>query len=172
MAFVRAHCPRLVLGLGTPHGRLMRHHPLPFGSQHAFLAVTIAKFAIALVALQYDLFAVVAATGTVRRRPRRPGATARTGCGASAAAAAAATQIGLVFGRLGVVPALVGHHAVTALRRRDAVKLLLMVLMVMVLVGQIEEGFNGETVGGGGAIETTQLQCVRGLETIEIVSKT
>lgn len=135
---VRAERPRLVLGLGAPQSRLLSHHALPIGRQHALLAVAEAKLAVALVAFEYDLFAMVAATRTIRRRSGRPGANARAG--------RTAAQIRLLVGRLGVDPALVRYHRIAVMLR-------------CVLLGrQFEVGLNGET-GGGEVIEHRSLHC-------------
>lgn len=121
-SLVRAESSRLVLGLGAPQSRLLSHHALPVGRQHALFAVTKAELTVALVAFEYDLLAMVAATRTIRRRSGRPGADARAG--------RTAAQIGLLVGGLWIHPALVGHHGVDAWSA---------------LGRQIEVGFNDET---------------------------
>lgn len=67
----------LVLSLGPPQRRLHGHHPLPFRGQAALLALARAIHAVALVALEGDLLAVVPAAGAVGRRPRRGRRTRR-----------------------------------------------------------------------------------------------
>lgn len=67
----------LVLGLGPSQCRLHGHDSLPLGCQPALLALARAVHAVALVALEGDLFAVVPATGAVRRRSWR---CRRAGC--------------------------------------------------------------------------------------------